>query len=84
MGFFSWVILGLIAGVIGKFMIPGRDPGGFFITIIIGIIGAIIGGYISVNLGFGSVSGLNLRSIIIAIGGSIVCLIIFRLLRHEA
>ncbi|MDE1174951.1 MAG: GlsB/YeaQ/YmgE family stress response membrane protein [Parvibaculaceae bacterium] len=80
MGIFAWIILGLIAGLIAKLLMPGRDPGGFFITIIIGIIGAIVGGYIAVNLGWGSVTGLNLESILIAVGGSIVFLFIYRLL----
>ncbi len=80
MGIFAWIILGLIAGLIAKFLMPGRDPGGFFITIIIGIIGAIVGGYIAVNLGWGSVTGINLESILIAIGGSIIFLFIYRLL----
>ena len=53
MGMFSWIILGLVAGVLGKFIMPGKDPGGFFVTIIIGIVGAIVGGFIGSLLGFG-------------------------------
>jgi uncharacterized membrane protein YeaQ/YmgE (transglycosylase-associated protein family) len=79
MGFISWIILGLIAGAIAKLLLPGKDPGGFIITIIIGIIGAIIGGYISTILGLGTVSGVNFGSIIIAILGSIVLLLIYRM-----
>jgi uncharacterized membrane protein YeaQ/YmgE (transglycosylase-associated protein family) len=47
---------------------PGRDPGGFIVTILIGIAGAIVGGFISTALGFGDISGFDLRSMIIAIG----------------
>ena len=47
MGIISWIILGLLAGAIAKFLLPGRDPGGFIGTTLIGIAGAFIGGWIS-------------------------------------
>jgi len=46
MGILSWIILGLIVGIIAKFILPGKDPGGIFITILIGIAGSFIGGFI--------------------------------------
>ena len=55
MGIIAWIVLGLIAGAIAKFLMPGRDPGGIFITIIIGIVGAVIGGFI------GSIAGRRRR-----------------------
>ena len=79
MSWIVWIVLGLIAGLIAKLMMPGRDPGGFLVTAIIGIVGALIGGFISTRLGFGDVTGLNVPSILIAVVGSIVLLLIYRL-----
>ena len=83
MGILSWVILGLIAGAIAKFVMPGDDPGGFFVTILIGVVGAVIGGFISTALGFGAVSGVNLHSILSAIAGSVVLLIGYRIVKSR-
>lgn len=83
MGFLSWVLLGLIAGAIAKWILPGNDPGGFIVTIVIGIVGAVIGGFIGTALGFGAVDGLNLGSIAIAVLGSVVLLMGFRALRNR-
>ena len=63
MSILAWIVLGLIAGAIGKFLMPGRDPGGIIITIIIGIVGAVIGGFIGNAMGFGDVTGVNLPSL---------------------
>ena len=81
MGIISWIILGLVVGVIAKFLMPGKDPGGIFITILLGVAGAIGGGYISSAIGFGQVTGFDLRSLIIAVCGSVVLLIIYRVLK---
>ncbi|MGD9046116.1 MAG: GlsB/YeaQ/YmgE family stress response membrane protein [Desulfobacterales bacterium] len=78
MGIISWIILGLVVGVIAKFLMPGKDPGGIIITILLGIAGAIGGGFISSALGFGQVTGFDLRSLVIAVGGAIILLIIYR------
>jgi len=80
MGLLSWVVFGLIAGAIAKFLIPGRDPGGCIITIIIGVIGAVLGGFLATKLGYGGISGFDLRSFVIAVIGSILLLIIWRLI----
>jgi uncharacterized membrane protein YeaQ/YmgE (transglycosylase-associated protein family) len=79
MGILSWIILGAIAGTIGKLIMPGDDPGGFIITIVLGIAGALVGGFIASALGFGGVNGLNIWSIVIAILGAILLLFIYRL-----
>jgi uncharacterized membrane protein YeaQ/YmgE (transglycosylase-associated protein family) len=84
MSIIAWIVLGLIAGAIAKFLMPGRDPGGIFITIIIGIVGAIIGGFIGQALGVGDVTGFNLPSLIIAVLGSIILLIIYRMVRGRS
>jgi uncharacterized membrane protein YeaQ/YmgE (transglycosylase-associated protein family) len=83
MGWLVWIVLGLIAGVIAKWLMPGRDPGGFIITIILGIVGALIGGFISTKLGFGDVTGLNLPSILIAVLGAILLLVIYRAVKRR-
>jgi uncharacterized membrane protein YeaQ/YmgE (transglycosylase-associated protein family) len=46
MGILGWILFGLVVGVIAKFIMPGRDPGGIIMTIILGIVGALLGGYI--------------------------------------
>lgn len=79
MGILAWIVLGLIAGAVAKFLMPGDDPGGLILTIVIGIVGAIIGGFIATALGFGGVDGLNLGSIFVAILGSILLLIVYRM-----
>ncbi len=78
MGILSWIIFGLIAGAIAKFLTPGRDPGGCIVTIIIGIVGALLGGWIATALGYGGISGFDLRSFVIAILGSILLLLLWR------
>lgn len=78
MGIIAWIILGLIAGALAKWLMPGRDPGGFIVTILIGIAGAIIGGFIASIIGLGAVTGLNIGSIIIAVLGSVLLLWIYR------
>ena len=46
MGILGWILFGLVVGIVAKFIMPGRDPGGIIITIILGIVGALIGGFI--------------------------------------
>ena len=53
MGIFSWIFLGLIAGALAKFILPGKDPGGLIVTIIIGIVGALLGGFLGSLIGLG-------------------------------
>lgn len=81
MGILSWIVMGLIVGVLAKFVMPGKDPGGLIVTIVIGIAGAFVGGYIGSYLGMGSVTGFNLESILIATGGAILLLLLFRAIR---
>lgn len=79
MGLISWIVFGLIAGLIAKMLVPGRDPGGCIVTVIIGVVGALLGGFIATALGFGGISGFDWRSLGIAILGSVLLLIIWRL-----
>lgn len=82
MGIFAWILFGLIAGVIAKLLMPGRDPGGFFITIAVGILGALLGGFIGSALGFGGVTGFNLSSFGIAVLGAVLLLWVYRVARR--
>ncbi|HSK20375.1 MAG TPA: GlsB/YeaQ/YmgE family stress response membrane protein [Longimicrobiales bacterium] len=80
MGILAWIVFGLIAGSIAKFIMPGKDPGGCLGTVVIGILGAVIGGFVgSELLDIGSVTGFNFRSFGIAILGSIILLTLYRL-----
>ena len=78
MGILAWIIFGLIAGALAKFIMPGNDPGGFIVTTIIGVLGAVIGGFLAVQLGFGDVTGFDVRNLVIAIAGAIILLFSYR------
>lgn len=85
----GWIIFGLIAGVIAKAIMPGRDPGGAIITILLGIVGAVIGGFVGQTL-FGYGRAVNdagdlskpgfLMSLVLAVIGAIVVLAAYRLI----
>jgi uncharacterized membrane protein YeaQ/YmgE (transglycosylase-associated protein family) len=79
MGLLSWIVLGLIAGAIASFLVGGGL--GLIEMIVLGIIGAVVGGFLAQQLGYGSVSGLDLTSIIIATIGAIVVIVVVRALR---
>jgi uncharacterized membrane protein YeaQ/YmgE (transglycosylase-associated protein family) len=78
MGILSWIVFGLIAGAIAKFIMPGKDPGGMIITVLIGVAGAFLGGFVGSLLGLGDISGFDFRSFAMAIAGSIILLFIYR------
>ncbi len=78
MGIFSWLLLGLVVGALGKWIMPGKDPGGPFVTMGIGIAGAIVGGFIGSFLGLGGVNGFDIRSLALATGGSVLLLWVYR------
>jgi uncharacterized membrane protein YeaQ/YmgE (transglycosylase-associated protein family) len=81
MGIISWIFLGLIAGALAKFIVPGKDPGGFLITILIGIVGGVLGGFLGSFMGLGKVESFDLGGVIIATLGAIILLILYRLFR---
>ncbi len=78
MGILSWIVFGLIAGIVAKWIMPGKDPGGLIITILIGVAGAFVGGFIGSLIGFGGISGFDLRSMATAIVGALVLLFGYR------
>ena len=82
MGILSWIVFGLIAGVIARLLMPGRDPGGCIITILLGVAGAFVGGFIY-RLATGTkvlYFGFDLGSFAIAVLGAVVILVLYRLI----
>lgn len=76
MGILSWIVFGLVVGIIAKLLMPGRDPGGFIVTILLGIAGALLGGFIGKAMGF---YGPNESAgWLMSIGGAILLLVIYR------
>ncbi len=82
MGIFSWIVLGLIAGALAKWLMPGKDGGGWIVTMVLGIAGAFVGGYLGSMLGLGGATdGLNLGSIATATAGAFVLLFVYKLVK---
>jgi uncharacterized membrane protein YeaQ/YmgE (transglycosylase-associated protein family) len=78
MGIITWIVLGLVVGALARWIMPGRQPGGWVVSIILGIVGAVVGGWIGTLLGFGKVTGFDLRSLVIGIFGALVVLFVYR------
>ncbi|MBI5949707.1 MAG: GlsB/YeaQ/YmgE family stress response membrane protein [Chloroflexi bacterium] len=82
MGTLTWILVGLIAGLAAQFLLGGGPGGsglrGILITIALGVGGALVGGFISTALGYGDVTGFNLRSMAIATGGAVLVLFAWR------
>jgi uncharacterized membrane protein YeaQ/YmgE (transglycosylase-associated protein family) len=77
MGVIGWIVFGLIVGIVAKLVMPGRDPGGMVVTALLGIVGALLGGFLGRTLGWyreGDPVGF-----VMAVIGSIVLLVLFRL-----
>ncbi|WP_047383829.1 MULTISPECIES: GlsB/YeaQ/YmgE family stress response membrane protein [unclassified Cetobacterium] len=77
MGIFTWIILGILAGALAKWIMPGEQGGGILATMVLGIVGAFVGGYLGKLIGIGSVQGLNFGSIFTAAAGALVVLFIY-------
>lgn len=77
-----WILLGLVAGILAKMILPGKDPGGWIITILLGIGGAFVGGWAGSFFGMGSVGGFSLASVVTATVGAIILLVIYRMIRR--
>ena len=83
MGVLAWIVLGFLAGLLAKIVMPGKDPGGIIVTTLLGIGGALVGGFIGTQLGFGNISGFDLRSLSLAFGGAVLLLFLFRLSKQR-
>jgi uncharacterized membrane protein YeaQ/YmgE (transglycosylase-associated protein family) len=79
MGILSWIFLGLVAGALAKFIMPGKQGGGLLITMLLGIGGAVVGGFLGSLIGMGKVESFDLGGILIATIGAIVLLVAHRL-----
>jgi uncharacterized membrane protein YeaQ/YmgE (transglycosylase-associated protein family) len=78
MGILAWILLGLVAGALAKFIMPGQQGGGIILTAALGVIGALVGGFLGTHLfHFGDISGFDLRSIGIAVGGALLVLFLY-------
>lgn len=73
----GWIVIGLIAGALAKWIMPGRDPGGIIVTILIGIAGALLGGFLAGLLPFLSTGG-TLWNLVLATAGSVLLLWLYR------
>jgi uncharacterized membrane protein YeaQ/YmgE (transglycosylase-associated protein family) len=80
-----WIIVGLIAGALAKWVMPGDDPGGIVVTMIIGIVGAILGGWLLSLLGIGGGAGTGgfIFSIIAGFIGAVILLAIYRMVANR-
>ena len=80
MGILAWILLGLVAGALAKFIMPGQQGGGIILTIVLGVVGALVGGFLGTHvLGFGDISGFDVRSLGIAVGGALLVLFVYGL-----
>ena len=80
-----WTLLGLVAGTLAKFLVPGRDPSGCIVTVALSITGALLGGFVGTRLGWGGVASgqFDVRSVGLATAGAIVVLLLGRLVRRR-
>ena len=77
MSILGWIVFGLIVGIVGKFLMPGKDPGGFVITILLGIAGGLLGGFLGRVLGlYGEGDPVGF---VMAVIGSIMLLVVYRM-----
>jgi uncharacterized membrane protein YeaQ/YmgE (transglycosylase-associated protein family) len=83
MSFLAWIVLGLLAGFIGS-KIVNKQGEGVFLDVILGIVGAVIGGWLFNTFGASGVSGLNLYSLLVAVIGSVVLLVVYHAITRAA
>jgi uncharacterized membrane protein YeaQ/YmgE (transglycosylase-associated protein family) len=81
MSILAWIVLGLIAGFIGSKLVNKRGEG-LFLDIVLGVIGAVVGGWVFSFFGAGGVTGVNLYSLVVAVVGAVLVLVIFHAIRR--
>ncbi|HSM51619.1 MAG TPA: GlsB/YeaQ/YmgE family stress response membrane protein [Thermoanaerobaculia bacterium] len=79
MGILSWIVIGLLAGGLARLLLPGRQRLGCFATTAVGVLGGLLGGFLATLLGFGGISGFDLRSLAIATAGALLLILVFGL-----
>ena len=82
-GLISWILVGAIAGMLAKRIVPGPDPGRFIITVLLGMAGASVGGFIVGVLGGSGTTGFNVWSVVVATLGAILLLYVYGLIARE-
>lgn len=84
LGFFGWIIIGLVAGALAGFFVPGRERMGCIGTMLVGVLGGLLGGFLWVNvLGQGEASGW-LGALVLAVAGSVLVLLVIRAVRGRS
>ena len=83
MGLISWIVVGLVAGLLARWITPGPDPGGIIVTVLVGMAGASVGGFLVRILGGAGATGLNIWSILVATIGALLLLFIYNLVARR-
>ncbi len=83
MSIIGWAVLGLIAGGLARYLLPGRQGGGIIWTILVGVAGSMLGGWIGTRIGWGTVNSFDFRSIGLAVLGSMALLFVFDVLQKK-
>jgi uncharacterized membrane protein YeaQ/YmgE (transglycosylase-associated protein family) len=83
MGLISWILVGAIAGVLAKRIVPGPDPGRFIVTVLLGMAGACVGGFVVGVLAGSGATGFNLWSILVATLGAVLLLHVYGLVARR-
>lgn len=81
MSFLAWIVLGLLAGFIGSKIVNNQGEG-LILDIILGVVGAIVGGWIFTTFGVAGITGLNVYSLLVAVLGSVVLLVVYHAIRR--
>jgi len=79
MGILTWIVLGLIAGFLAKWIMPGKQSGGLIMTCILGIAGGVVGGFVGSLLGLGKVDEFSVKTLALAVGGALLVLFLYGL-----
>lgn len=79
MGLIAWIVVGLVAGLLARWIMPGSEPGGIILTGLLGMAGAAVGGFIVSILGGTGATGLNVWSILVATLGAVLLLFLYNL-----
>jgi uncharacterized membrane protein YeaQ/YmgE (transglycosylase-associated protein family) len=80
MGLISWIVIGAIAGVVARRIVPGPDPGRFIVTVILGMAGASLGGFVMSLLGGSGTTSFDVWSVLVATLGAVMSLYLYSLL----
>jgi uncharacterized membrane protein YeaQ/YmgE (transglycosylase-associated protein family) len=83
MGLISWMVVGLVAGLLARWITPGPDPGGIIVTVLVGMAGASVGGFLVRILGGAGATGLNIWSILVATIGALLLLFLYNLIARR-